>query len=88
MKLFLIICTLALAACTKEYVQRPTCYRYLEIVKRWDGEMRPLTPDTLYPSSRQASIVCDDDTTRLLNFQGKFEGCSGGWQQVTYKLVR
>lgn len=88
----LLFCLLlaVLGSCTKstEYIQRPTCYRYIEIVKHWDGEMSPMKTDTIYPSGKYATILCNDDTL-MENEQLPRVGCpSLGYWQVSYALIR
>jgi hypothetical protein len=76
-------------SCTKQYEQKPTCFRYMELHKRFDGELRYVATDTVYPSGKLASIACGDDIARLQNYVDSTHGCiGGGFDSVYYKIIR
>jgi len=85
----LIPLLLIVISCSKngEYIQKPTCYRYMQITERWDGEMIPLKPDTSFPGGELSSVLCNNDTLIAYRTFPK-EGCAGGWQQIRYILIR
>ena len=76
-----------MASCTKEYIETPSCYRYLELSDKYDGEMVYVHTDTLWPNGRYNNVVCGADVDRLQSFVGKPEGCTGGWQMVRYEIL-
>jgi hypothetical protein len=93
MKKILIICSFALVGCTKEYLEKPTCFRYLEVTDKWTSEVRPTSAmkadrvDTLWPNGRVANVVCDGEVDRLQKIDLDTIGCnSGGWQSTRYVI--
>lgn len=91
MKLILaIIAALILISCTKEYIEHPSCYRYLELSYKWTGDMIPIQghfPDTIYSASRYNNIVCGNDTLRLIS-DAKPTGCPTGYKQTIYVILK
>ncbi len=75
---------LILSSCKKsDYVQKPTCFRYLELSDKWDGEMIYMRTDTIWPNNRLSQIACNDDTA-IFYKTFPLTGCAGGWQQFRY----
>lgn len=83
----LVILSILFFSCTKEYIENPTCRRYLELSDKYDGEMHFLRTDTLWPNGRIANEVCDSDLLRLKNYVPFVEGCTtGGYQEFRYVI--
>jgi hypothetical protein len=79
-----------LFSCSKngEYIQKPTCYRYLELSDKYNGELIYLRTDTLWPQGRYNNVACGDDTLKLMKIF-PLEGCdNGGFQRMRYLLIR
>jgi len=79
-----------LFSCSKngEYIQRPTCYRYLELSDKYNGELIYLRTDTIYPQGVYNNVACGDDTMKLMQ-SFPLEGCeNGGFQQMRYLLIK
>lgn len=45
-------------------------------------------PDTLWPQGRINNVVCRDDTNWIVKYVPFIEGCSTGYQEFTYKLIK
>jgi hypothetical protein len=82
-----------LLACTKDkqYIQKPTCYPFLFLSDKMDGELRYIRTDTLHTQWPQTSgtltnYLCDDDTAL---FHAKLDtvGCIGGGYQ-TFRYIK
>jgi hypothetical protein len=84
----IILLVLALASCTKEYIEQPTCYRYLELSDKYDGEMVYLKTDTLWPGGRQSTYACDDELKKIENYKPHAEGCEQGYQVIRYEIIK
>ena len=89
-KLIPLVLIVMLFSCSKngDYIQKPTCYRYLELSDKYDGELIYIRTDTIFPNGIYNNVVCNEDTLKLINFKGKMEGCGSGWQQIRYLLIK
>ena len=88
MKYILLLILFASCVKTKEYIQKPTCYHFLVLSDKYDGEMIYLRTDTLNTQWEQTSgtltnYVCNDDTAMFYKVN-PLVGCESGWQRFRY----
>ncbi len=75
---------ITMTSCTKgDYIQKPTCFRYLELSDKWDGEMIYMRTDTIWANDPHSQIACNDDTA-IFYKTFPLTGCATGWQQFRY----
>ncbi len=90
MKILLIFITaLILASCKKEYIEHPTCRRYLELSDKFFPDSNTYThTDTLWPQGRIANYACDSELLKLQTYVLHKEGClTGGYQMFRYVIT-
>lgn len=90
MKQILFVMILALFSCTKQYIENPTCFKFMELSDKFTGEMVPIRVDTLWTSGVPGvlSYACGADVNKLeqANRDAHPEGCESGFQIIHYKI--
>jgi hypothetical protein len=77
------------SSCTKEYVQNPTCFRYIELSDKYNSEMIFIKTDTLYPSGKLETYACGEDVEKIQNYVPRMQGCeTGGYQVFRYVIIK
>lgn len=89
-KILYLLIPLFLASCTKEYIQKPTCFFYMMTSDKFTGEMIPIRTDTIWTSGTVGvfSYACDSMVDRLeeANRTATPVGCENGYQIFHYKI--
>jgi len=89
-KILYLLIPLFLASCSKEYVQHPTCFFYMETSDKFTGEMVPIRTDTIWTSGvpGRLNYACDEEVTKLeeANRNAIPVGCESGFQIIHYKI--
>lgn len=86
---FLVLaCVAHLFSCSKsDYIEHPTCRRYIEVSDKFDGDMNYIRTDTLWPNGRIANEVCNADLDSMRAYVPNVEGCpTGGYQEFRYLI--
>jgi hypothetical protein len=85
---FLIV--ILLASCTKEYIEKPTCFYYMELSDKFTGDLKPIRVDTIWTSGVPGVLnyACGTDIDKMeqTNKNPYLEGCESGWQIIHYKI--
>jgi hypothetical protein len=73
------------SCCTKQYIEHPTCQRFVEVSDKYDFKMHYIRTDTLFPMGRIANVICGDSVNILRNYKSPITGCQNiGYQQFRY----
>jgi hypothetical protein len=93
-KLNLLLCVtviVSLLSCNKnDYIESPTCYKYIELSEKFDSELKYTHTDTLWPSGIHGvlSYACDNELQKLLKYVPDTVGClTGGYESIHYKFL-
>jgi hypothetical protein len=74
--------------CTKEYIEKPSCFKYAMLSDKFSGELIYEHTDTIWSSGIHGTFsYCCDKDTMMFNQKPDTIGCENGYQCFRYVKI-